>query len=219
LEALSAPERVRDLFDGPFIKRLIQIFSVVGKSRKRRWFGASQRIIDALSRAFGEKLTVELAELMTGLGRIQPRILALAKKSHATLRAPTTQAYVVTVPQPKPVNSALRIISMLEKTGFRVSGVIVNRTPLAPEPTPVGAPQSEELEGILRAMKEESAHKYAIGQSSIERLRTLRPSLPLICLPEFDASRPTSIVRTLALHPSLIKITGQATPVGRLAHG
>ena len=219
LEALSAPERVRDLFDGPIVRRLIKIFSVVGKPRKRRWFGASQRMVDALAKAFGERLTIEMADLMTGLGRIQPRILALAKQSEATLRAPTTRAFVVTVPQPKPITSALRIIGMLEQTGFRVSGVIVNRTPMAPEPALISPTQTAEVNDIMQQMREENTHRYAVAQASIERLRKLRPSLPLICLPEFDASNPASIARSLAKHPALLEIAGSAGTVVQAAHG
>ena len=219
LEALSAPQRVRDLFDGPFVRRLIQIFSVVGKRRKRRWFGGSQRIIDALSRAFGEKLTVELADLMMGLGRIQPRILELAKQSQATLRSTSTRAYVVTVPQPKPITSACRIIEMLESTGFRVSGIIVNRTPAAPEPTLVSPAGSPEVESILQGLRSEATHRYATAQAALDRLRHFRPQLPLICLPEFDASNPTAIVRALATDEQLIKTAGGIHASRQAAHG
>ena len=204
LEALGAPQRLRDLFDGPFIKRLIQIFNLVGGQRRRRprFFG-SQRIIDTMSRAFGERMVTQLSELMSGLGRLQPKLLAMAEESNRVLRSESTKVYVVTVPARKPTENALRILSLLESRGFRIGGILLNRMPHPVQPATDTDKSPSELRAILERMRDEAALRVQRAEQAAAFLRRRRADLSVYCLPECTTASPKETVYTLSEVPEL----------------
>ncbi|MEC8024679.1 MAG: ArsA-related P-loop ATPase [Myxococcota bacterium] len=218
LEALSAPQRVRDLFEGPFIKRLIQLFNIVNSPRRRSFFFASQRIIDTMSRAFGERLVTQLSDLMSGLGRLQPKFLAMAEESQRILRSPQTKAYVVTVPSKKAAENALRVLKMLESNGFSVAGILVNRTPVSAGLATTDQANSTDAGKILAKMRAEANMRAERADQTVAFLKRCRPRLPLICLPECAEDSPSATVHRLSLEPALVGLVDVQSAAQQIAH-
>ena len=127
LEFLDAPSRLFDLFEGTFVKLLMQPYRVAGRIGFDLFRRSSEAFLGVLEKLTGYQVLADLSDFFLAFSDLFDGFKERSKTVLAMLREPTTSFLLVAAPDPASLAAADRFFARLAKDRLPLGGLVVNR--------------------------------------------------------------------------------------------
>ena len=202
LEFLDAPARLFDLFEGTFVKLLLQPYRVAGRIGFDLFRRSSEAFMGAIEKLTGYQVLADLSDFFLAFADLFDGFKARSKTVLAMLREPTTSFLLVAAPDPPSLSAADRFFARLAQDGLPLGGLIVNRVhrSLAVlDPSSYALSQSDAtavdaiaargerrlIERLLEAYRDQVS-LAALDASAINSTAAARAAVPKRLVPHFN---------------------------------
>jgi anion-transporting ArsA/GET3 family ATPase len=127
LEFLDAPRRLFDLFEGSFVKLLLQPYRVAGRIGFEIFRRSSEAFLGVLEKLTGYQVLADLSDFFLAFSGMFDGFKERSRTVMKMLGEPTTRFVLVAAPDPASLRAADRFFARLGQEGLPVGGLIVNR--------------------------------------------------------------------------------------------
>lgn len=127
LEFLDAPRRLFDLFEGSFVKLLLQPYRVAGRIGFEIFRRSSEAVLGVLERLSGYQVLADLSDFFLAFSGMFDGFKERSRTVMKMLGEPTTRFVLVAAPDPVSLAAADAFFERLTKERLPVGGLIVNR--------------------------------------------------------------------------------------------
>jgi len=202
LEFLDAPRRLFDLFEGTFVKLLLQPYRVAGRFGFEIFRRSSEAFLGVLEKLSGYQVLADLSDFFLAFSGMFEGFKARSRNVMGMLAEQTTRFVLVAAPDPVSLAAADAFFERLGRERLPVGGLIVNRVHQGP--TEAGQDRLTEadlaaLAGIAgeprfdRPLAERLLAAYrdhrslaVLDASVIEATALSRAAVPVRRVPHFD---------------------------------
>jgi anion-transporting ArsA/GET3 family ATPase len=127
LEFLDAPKRLFDLFEGTFVKLLLQPYRVAGRIGFEIFRRSSEAFLGVLEKLSGYQVLADLSDFFLAFSGMFDGFKERSRTVMRMLAEPTTSFVLVAAPDPVSLGAADVFFARLERERLPVGGLIVNR--------------------------------------------------------------------------------------------
>jgi anion-transporting ArsA/GET3 family ATPase len=208
LEFLDAPRRLFDLFEGSFVKLLLQPYRLAGRISFQLFRRSSEAFLGVLEKLTGYQVLADLSDFFLAFSDMFDGFKERSRVVMKMLAEPSTCFVLVAAPDPASLRAADRFFARLAQEGLPVGGLIVNRVhrseqlldassyQLSPgdvdaltgvaRAAAVDATRDATLESRLLAAYRDHVSLAALDASAIETTALARAAVPMRRVPHFN---------------------------------
>ncbi len=190
LDFLEAPRRLSSFLEGRMMNALVR---PTGLGMRMLGMGTAP-LLAALRRVTGVDLVSDLGRFFGLLSGMTQDFSQRAEGVQELLRAPSTAFLVVTSPEREPIDEAIWFHHTIEREGFPLAGVVINRV----HHDLLGESEAADVKrGLTRILGAELAQKVAVNfvdyhllaqrdDRNISRLAEALDGQPLVLVPQLE---------------------------------